>query len=226
MKRFSKCIHKFADLRHANPIKHRKLLLNIFISNIVIALVAATLQFAYSFTISSHFIKDNYVYSSSSKLKQLTDSYDKYLSSIYQLKNLFNPKNDNLAIFPDIYHSDIAALKTWMDNYSSFISNYEFIDSSWIYMDNLILDTSSGPKDQTKFSQWAVLSKLISDGIDNYSYMIPYISQPRGKEDSYYKIFSIISPLFPEDKKYERGCIVFNINLNELTKKNISFLLT
>ncbi len=224
LKRFSKYIHKFADLRHANPIKHRKLLLNIFISNIVIALVAATLQFAYSFTISSHFIKDNYVYSSSSKLKQLTDSYDKYLSSIYQLKNLFNPKNDNLAIFPDIYHSDIAALKTWMDNYSSFISNYEFIDSSWIYMDNLILDTSSGPKDQTKFSQWAVLSKLISDGIDNYLYMIPYISQPREKEDSYYKIFSIISPLFPEDKKYERGCIVFNINLNELTKKNISFL--
>ena len=54
--------------------------------------------------------------------------------------------------------------------------------------------------------------------------MIPYISAPRAKEDSYYDVFSIVSPLFPEDKTFSRGCIVFNINADEMLKKHTSLL--
>lgn len=211
-------------LGKSHVLKHRKLLYQIFISNIIIALMVSILQFIYSMSVTSNYIKNNYIYSSQSNLTQLTNSYDKYLHDIYTLQSLLSSKNNNLSIFPNASGLNDSDIYLWMNNFSSFMGGYEFIDSCWIYNGNYVLDTSSGLKKQTEFRQWSTLSNLISNGIKNYSYMIPYISQPRDKEDSYFKLFSVVSPMFPEDKGYIGGCIVFNINANELTKKNTALM--
>jgi len=198
-------------------ISRKKILSQIVIGNIVIAIsTIGAIGIIATYTSKQHINKE-FVNGNMAQMEYNIAQMENELNRIIKIPFTLNNQNQNIRqLFELSYSGDVLELSTRFSEFVGLYADYTNVDSIWIYDGNrTVIDTKSGVKNISNFDGWKKITDLCQQAASNYMYMRPYISE-MNKINDYNNVISIVSPLNMNDSTYNSGCVIINMNMQNV----------
>ncbi len=196
-------------------ISRRKILSQIVIGNIAIAISTIVIIGIIAIYTSTQHINKEFVSVNRSQMDYNVAQTENELERVVKIPFTLNSQNQNIQqLFRLAYSDDVLGISARFPEFVGLYADYGDIDSMWIYDGKrTIIDTKSGVKQVSGFDKWKELNELTGQAKRNYEYMKPYISEMRVNKDNNHKTISVITPFDLRDSSYQSGCVIINVNI-------------
>lgn len=198
-------------------ISRKKILSQIVIGNIVIAVsTIVAIGIIATYTSAQHINKE-FVNGNMAQMEYNIAQVENELERIVKIPFTLNNQNQNIKqLFELSYSGDVLELSTRFSEFVGLYADYSNVDSIWIYDGKrTVIDTKSGIKNVSNFEEWKKMTDLCEQAASNYMYMRPYISE-MNTTNNYNNVISIVSPLNMSDSTYRSGCVIINMNMQNV----------
>ena len=204
-------------MKHLVHISRKKILSQIIIGNIAIAIsTIAAIGVIATYTSAQHINKE-FINGNKAQMEYNVAQTENELERIVKIPFALNSQNQNVQqLFRLSYNGDLLELSTKFSEFVGLYADYGNVDSIWIYDGkHTVIDTKSGIKSISAFDEWKKMTALCDKAAANYMYMKPYITE-MNKDSNYNNVISIVSPLNMSDSTYQSGCVIVNMNMSKV----------
>ena len=197
------------------------LLMRFIIGNFSIILFAVIILAGISVSKISQVIRTNTDTFSQNQLHTISNTVDYSMNDMFRTMRSMSISSDNSDVFTfnnwSFGSKNSIAFYNWMTFFKDYIANYDYIQSVWVLnSNNVIIDSNAGISLPNEYEYWSFFSDVIKKAASEYTFMVPYVSQPHMVDNT--EVISLVSPLKLADASFSSGTVIMNIKTRYLAQ--------